>query len=167
MQQRGIGGGAHPDVLVARIADHGEIVVALHGRLAQPLQLDLHNSICSSIKPAERRERQIGARWPLCQSLTAHMVQRKLQRLTFSISSLTGNPSTSAPLRRDPESGLCFRPALRASLKAPASREFSASPSPCSGAGMAAERALPICERWSLPENRLWEYFGCRGSCAP
>ena len=60
MQQRGIGGRPHPDVLVARIADHGEIVVALHGRLAKPLQLDLDKPDLLVDQPPERIERQVG-----------------------------------------------------------------------------------------------------------
>jgi hypothetical protein len=90
MQQRGVGDGARPDLFVPRAADHGEIIVALHGRLAQHLQLDVDEPDLLVDQLPENSERQIAARWPLCQSLTVHMVQRKLQRLTFSISSLIG-----------------------------------------------------------------------------
>ncbi|MFX5760899.1 hypothetical protein ABTE44_19410, partial [Acinetobacter baumannii] len=66
------------------------IGVALHQRLAHALEFDLDQAVLLVEQCLEALERQSPARWPLCQSLTWHMVQRKLQRLTFSMSSLIG-----------------------------------------------------------------------------
>ena len=72
------------------VSDHFKEVIALHRRLAQPLQFNFNQSVLFVNDFLELNERQVIRTGALSKSLTVHIVQRKLQRLAFSISNLIG-----------------------------------------------------------------------------
>ena len=90
MQQRGVGRHAHPYTLRTRVFDHLEIIIALHQGLAQAVQLDLDEPMLLVDDVPELVERHVPGALSFRHALTTHIVQAKLQRLTFSMSSLMG-----------------------------------------------------------------------------